>query len=1520
MANLNPTLIRGTLVTTTDIYSNGWIYGPSASINAIYSNEIHVDGNVNAACFYGELNGTAKNADYSKINLGSSSGKYYMIGVGTDNTDYQTPFVSPKFYIDATTLVAPNFSGNGYDLSSLNASNVTSGCLPATVFSISGKTAFGTTSGSLPVTIGGSTTASTNINGKVINLNANVNVSGNLTVTGSTTFLNAENISTKDLLVELGSGDRVTNGTAITNYAGLFVQKYDGTNSGALVFDKNGTAYVGDVKVNSDGTLASACTSATGSASGLQPLATRSTALASGNIVKWDDTNKTLVAAVSGTDYVTSTGTIDKSKAVLISNTPASGYLTVVASTAGGSYVSPGKSNVSINSNNALVAAGGLVAGNTSITNTNITMGNSSQVNIASTGAATFSGKVTAAGGFSGSLTGTASNASSLNSKEPSYYLDYNNFTNTPTIPKPTDYYWANVKVASTSSQRTTPTFAPQFQVSVPTNEIMIPASNWAYASPIPKYLWHDVLAFGANGVPTVERLNASSQWEVSTSTTFTKKLFISKDNNATEIINDTYTAMRWTWKSSSLSYSNVDYLAIGFAYTAKPATVTVELKTALIPNDGSISLDAAEWTTSCSISTSTNSAPLWVKIDRSPFQRATTNNTLHARLTITRTSAAGTTKNLAAIKLLSARWGDQGLGSEYEYPYTWDENGNIYNRFSGQELGRSGNRWPYIYGATVNATTIYENGTALTSKYLGISATAVSANYAASAGKLTTDAGSTTLPVYFSNGVAVNTSTTLGVCITGKSAKTDSIKIGDTGAGGTYYLVGTSIGYNGPNTYGDEINMSGVEISYNGSKVPTLDINGNISFNGNMNFSGITISRLTNNALYFSPESNSHYAYIPTKVYSASANSLPSGTTSTNSTLIKFSGGEFVPATAGSDYIAPGNTIPATGIYADTHASADKMEHTLNSVKTSSTVAFLPFWRFNGDTEGTDLDFKLHPYLDSNSFTYNTTTNVLTVNTNTGTPYYDIANKKLVASFSGSLSGNASSATSATTATKVNISNVSQTLSYLLMGTASTSSSAYVYANTGVTYNPNTKILTAPTFSGSLNGTATNATSLNGQAASYYATAAAVSTISGKVTAIEELINADGTGDTIINKVNEVITAFASVSEDFSVYSNVGTNLTVSGSTVTLKSLGGQSLGSGNVNNVANATAATNDSSGNKIVDTYLPRIHSLTGDGTFICDSEFNKSVNFLGADNGKYLCVGKFTLYDSTLAIAFDCTDSSTYHGELLIAAQNVGTSNPTFNAIVYGDETNTVAPNIYIDHVAGVSTVGVYFKPNNYSKNLIHIRGAAWKKAATDICTKISASALPSTATVKPVNGIYKNVLSKVSATAGNGTYYLLGATSTGSSQTVYANTNIYMCNGTLVVAKSQDLGGTANNGPALIVGGTVGAAHIEIDGNEIHAKTNTNAVADLHLNSDGGTVNAKTLNSTTFTASTVTATTVSATTGTFSGTISAATVSATTVNSTTNSTKTYNIRYSSNTNTACTFSYDEGEECIVYSFT
>jgi hypothetical protein len=40
------------------------------------------------------------------------------------------------------------------------------------------------------------------------------------------------------------------------------------------------------------------------------------------------------------------------------------------------------------------------------------------------------------------------------------------------------------------------------------------------------------------------------------------------------------------------------------------------------------------------------------------------------------------------------------------------------------------------------------------------------------------------------------------------------------------------------------------------------------------------------------------------------------------------------------------------------------------------------------------------------------------------------------------------------------------------------------------------------------------------------------------------------------------------------------------------------------------------------------------------------------------------------------------------------------------------------------------------------------------------------------------------------------------------------------NDTLILAKSTDLSGTADNRPALIVGGLPAAAHIEFDGDEI----------------------------------------------------------------------------------------------------
>lgn len=61
-------------------------------------------------------------------------------------------------------------------------------------------------------------------------------------------------------------------------------------------------------------------------------------------------------------------------------------------------------------------------------------------------------------------------------------------------------------------------------------------------------------------------------------------------------------------------------------------------------------------------------------------------------------------------------------------------------------------------------------------------------------------------------------------------------------------------------------------------------------------------------------------------------------------------------------------------------------------------------------------------------------------------------------------------------------------------------------------------------------------------------------------------------------------------------------------------------------------------------------------------------------------------------------------------------------------------------------------------------------------------------------------------------------------------------------GTLVLSKTTDLSGTANNSPALIVGGVATSGHIEIDNNEIQGKANGTTPNQVTINGDGGNVN------------------------------------------------------------------------------
>ncbi len=81
-------------------------------------------------------------------------------------------------------------------------------------------------------------------------------IDGDLTVSGTLfaqTFSNveAETLSTKKNTIGLAQGNKA----AIPGYIGLYAEKYDGENYGALVWDSTGTAYVGDASVDENGVV-----------------------------------------------------------------------------------------------------------------------------------------------------------------------------------------------------------------------------------------------------------------------------------------------------------------------------------------------------------------------------------------------------------------------------------------------------------------------------------------------------------------------------------------------------------------------------------------------------------------------------------------------------------------------------------------------------------------------------------------------------------------------------------------------------------------------------------------------------------------------------------------------------------------------------------------------------------------------------------------------------------------------------------------------------------------------------------------------------------------------------------------------------------------------------------------------------------------------------------------------------------------------------------------------------------------
>jgi hypothetical protein len=228
-----------------------------------------------------------------------------------------------------------------------------------------------------------------------------------------------------------------------------------------------------------------------------------------------------------------------------------------------------------------------------------------------------------------------------------------------------------------------------QYSAAVPSTasySIVQAAHTYLACSPLPKVLWHDLLAFSRYwGPPTFEQYNGSA-WVAGT---LDAGLFAHLENRSVQQIDGTtYTAARWTWVSTAMAYAFPYVWIIGVTYST-----TASNKAFLIQS----SADGVTWTTRHTSSGNfARAQPIFLFMDSNAADT-------YIRLTITVSN--GVPLMLSSMRALSARWGDAGQGSEGEFPYVWDASRNItfFKNIlatvdNSQTLGTAAYRWSYLF------------------------------------------------------------------------------------------------------------------------------------------------------------------------------------------------------------------------------------------------------------------------------------------------------------------------------------------------------------------------------------------------------------------------------------------------------------------------------------------------------------------------------------------------------------------------------------------------------------------------------------------------------------------------------------------------------------------------------------------------------------------------------------------------------------------------------------------------------
>ena len=196
-----------------------------------------------------------------------------------------------------------------------------------------------------------------------------------------------------------------------------------------------------------------------------------------------------------------------------------------------------------------------------------------------------------------------------------------------------------------------------------PGGTAVTPNATSIIQSPIPKYLWHDVVAFCRATVPKYYTTTDGSTW---TEATLNKNVFAQKENwGEVQALTSTITGSRWTWLNGGFYASSISWLVLGITYHNPSSHYNVLLETS--------SDSGSTWETLMTKENLANvQCPIWIRIS------GTCRDSIRLTITNNSASSSGSILGICAIKILTSRWGNQGKGSEYEYPYDWDGDRNV--------------------------------------------------------------------------------------------------------------------------------------------------------------------------------------------------------------------------------------------------------------------------------------------------------------------------------------------------------------------------------------------------------------------------------------------------------------------------------------------------------------------------------------------------------------------------------------------------------------------------------------------------------------------------------------------------------------------------------------------------------------------------------------------------------------------------------------------------------------------------